>query len=216
MADVANHLPPRAAVYQQTQRWIAAGSFETMVHDLRTFVRWTEECADDPSAVILNARTVQRTPVRGAGAGDDGCKRRNGRKTHIAVNTLGYLLALHVTPANAQERDQVGVLSAAVQVVTGETVEIAYGGEGEPGPTTAADAVTHGIRLEVMKIPGAKRGFVLLPRRWVVKRSLAWAARVRRLARDDERLPETVAGLHVIAFACLMLQRLLTVAVHSP
>ena len=74
---------------------------------------------------------------------------------------------------------------------------------------------THGIRLEVVKLPEAKRGFVLLPRRWVVERSFAWAARFRRLARDYERLPETVAGLHFVAFACLMLHRLLTVAAQS-
>ncbi|MFT8243722.1 transposase, partial [Roseomonas sp. BN140053] len=54
-----------------------------------------------------------------------------------------------------------------------------------------------------------KRGFVLLPRRWVVERSFAWATRFRRLVRDYERLPETLAGLHLVAFACLMLKNLL-------
>lgn len=210
------NFPPWAAVYQQTQRWIAAGCFETMVHDLRTFLRWTEGRSDDPSAVIFDARTVQSTPESGAGAGYDGHKRRNGRKTHIAVDTLGYLLALHVTPADAQERRQVAVLAEAVQEVTGATVEVAFVDQGYTGKTAAADAATHGIRLEVVKVPGAKRGFVLLPRRWVVERSFAWAARFRRLARDYERLPETVAGLHFIAFACLMLHRLLTVAAQSP
>src|SRR5437879_5019822 len=66
----------------------------------------------------------------------------------------------------------------------------------------------HGIRLEVVKHTEAKHGFVLLPRRWVVERSFAWAARFRRLARDYERLPETLAGLHFIAFACLLLSRM--------
>ncbi len=70
--------------------------------------------------------------------------------------------------------------------------------------------------LEVIKLPEAKRGLVLLPRRWVVERSFAWATRFRRLAKDYERLPETVAGLHFLAFACLMLHRLVTIVAQSP
>jgi transposase len=74
----------------------------------------------------------------------------------------------------------------------------------------AADAGAHGIRLEVVKLPKAKRGFVLLPRRWVVERSFAWMARFRRLATDYERLATTLAGLHYVAFACVLLGRLAT------
>ena len=77
--------------------------------------------------------------------------------------------------------------------------------QGYTGDPRAADADAHGIRVDVVKHTEAKRGFVLLPRRWVVKRSFAWAARFRRLAKDYERLPETVAGLHFLAFASLML-----------
>ncbi len=66
----------------------------------------------------------------------------------------------------------------------------------------------HGIHLQVVKHTEAKRGFVLLPRRWVVERSFAWAARFRRLARDYERLETTLAGLHFLAFACLMFANL--------
>lgn len=210
------NFPPWAAVYQQTQRWIAAGVFETMVHDLRVLLRWADGRADQPSAVILDARTVQSTPESGAGAGYDGHKRRNGRKTHVAVDTLGHRLALLVTPANAQERAQVAELAEAVQEVTGESVEVAFVDQGYTGDAPAAAAAAHGIALIVIKAPEAKRGFVLLPRRWVVERSFAWIARFRRLARDYERLPETVAGLHFIAFACLTLHRLFTVAVQSP
>jgi transposase len=210
------NFPPWAAVYQQAQRWIAAGCFEQMVHDLRAVLRWSEGRADAPSAMILDARTVQSTPESGGRAGYDGHKRRKGSKAHAAVDTLGHLLALHVTPANEQERDQVAILAAAVQEATAETVEVAFVDQGYTGEEAAEDAAAHGIRLEVIKLPAAKRGFVLLPRRWVVERSFAWVARFRRLARDYERLPETVAGLPFIAFACLMLHRLLTVAVQSP
>ena len=200
-----NDLPPWAAVYQQTQRWLAAGVFEAVAHDLRALLREAQGRAPQPTAVVLDARTVQSTPESGARAGYDGHKRRKGAKTHAAVDTLGHLLALTVTPASTDERTQVGELAARVQAVTGETVELAFVDQGYVGPQPAADAAAHGIRLAVVKLPEAKRGFVLLPRWWVVERSFAWAARFRRLAKDYERLPETVAGLHFLVFACLML-----------
>ncbi len=210
------NFPPWEAVYQQTQRWIAAGAFETMVHDLRVLLRWLQDRADQPTAAILDSRTLQSTPESGQRAGYDGAKRRKGSKVHAAVDTLGHLLALHVTPANAQDRDQVGDLAAAVQDVTGEAVEVAFVDQGYTGEVPAAAAATQGIALEVIKLPEAKRGFVLLPRRWVVERSFGWASRFRRLVKDYERLPETVAGLHFLAFACLMLHRMVTLAAQSP
>jgi transposase len=125
---------------------------------------------------------------------------------------LGHLLATMITPANEQERAQVAELAALVQEATGQTVELAYVDQGYTGDEPAAAAAAHGIQLEVVKLPGAegpKRGFVLLPRRWVVARSVVWLARFRRLARDYERLPETVAGLTFLAFTCLMLHQLI-------
>ena len=123
----------------------------------------------------------------------------------MAVDTLGYLLVARVTPANEQERDQVADLAEAVQQITDQTVEIAYVDQGYTGEAAAGAAQEHGLQLEVVRLPQAKRGFVLLPRRWVVERSFAWAARFRRLARDYERLPKTVEGLYFVAFAMLML-----------
>src|SRR5215217_764635 len=142
-----NDFPPWEAVYQQTQRWIDAGVFEAMVHDLRAVLRLSSG----------------RAPVE--------------------------------------------ELARSVQEDTGESVELAYVDQGYTGEESAEAAKASGIRLEVVKHPSAKKGFVLLPRRWVVERSFAWAARFRRLARDYERLPQTVAGLHFVAFACLMLNR---------
>src|SRR5690349_573238 len=98
-------------------------------------------------------------------------------------------------------------LTQAVQEVTGETVEFAYVDQGYTGDEVAEAAAEHGITLEVVKLPEAKRGFVLLPRRWVVERSFAWAARFRRLAKDYERLPETLIDLHFVAFVILLLHR---------
>ncbi len=210
------NFPPWEAVYQQTQRWLAAGVFEAMVHDLRVLLRWLQDRADQPTAAIFDSATRQSTPESGARAGYDGYKRRKGSKIHVAIDTLGHLLTLHVTPADAQDRGQVEALVEAVQAVTGETVELAYVDQGYTGDAPAQAAAAQGIQLEVVKLAEAKRGFVLLPRRWVVERSFAWATRFRRLAKDYERLPETVAGLYFLAFACLMLHRLVTLAAQSP
>ena len=201
-------LPPWTAVHQQTQRWIRAGCFEAMAHDLRMGLRELAERASEPSAVILDGRTVQSTPESGARAGYDGHKRRKGSKVHMAVDTLGHLLALKVTPANEQERAQVGALAQAVQAATHGQVEVSYVDQGYTGAEPLEQAAKEGIRLIVIKLAAAKRGFVLLPRRWVVERSFAWAARFRRLARDYERLAPTFAGLHWLAFLSLMLNSL--------
>ncbi len=139
-------------------------------------------------------------------------ERQKGTKVHrAAVDTLGHLLALHVTPADEQDREQVGELAGAVQEASGESVELAYVNQGYTGERPASEAEAHGIRLEVVKHPEAKRGFVLLPRRWVVERDFALASRFRRLATDYERLPTTLAGLHFVAFACLFLRQATTV-----
>lgn len=96
----------------------------------------------------------------------------------------------------------------AVQQATGESVELAYVDQGYTGRQPRQEAADQGIELCVVKLAEAKKGFVWLPRRWVVERSFAWASRFRRLARDYERLPQTLAGLHWVAFICLMLAQL--------
>jgi transposase len=200
-------LPPWHTVYQQSQRWIQAGCFEAIVHDLRAMLRLVQGREAEPSAVILDARTLQSTPESGGRAGYDGHKRRKGSKVHMAVDTLGHLLAMLATPASEQERAQVERLAHAVQEETGESVEIAFVDQGYTGEEAAQAAEEHGIQLEVVKLPEAKRGFVLLPRRWVVERSFAWMSRFRRLARDYERLQTTLVGLHYVAFVCVMLHQ---------
>jgi transposase len=210
-----NDLPPWHTVYQQTQRWLEARVFEAMVHDLRMLIREIEGRNPQPSAAIFDGRTLQSTPESGARAGYDGHKKRKGSKVHLAVDTLGQLLAAIVTPANEQERAQVAELAAKVQEATGDAVEVAFVDQGYTGEQAAQAADQHGIRLEVVKLPTTKRGFVLLPRRWVVERSFAWMARFRRLARDYERLGETLVGLHFVAFAILMAYQFITVMVQS-
>lgn len=210
-----HEFPPWPAVYQQMRRWLQAGCFEAMVNDLRVLLREHAGRSAQPSAMILDSRTLQSTPESGARAGYDGAKRRKGAKVHAAVDTLGHLLALHVTPASEQDREQVDRLAQAVQEVTGQSVTLAYVDQGYTGETAKQGANAHGIELEVVKHTEAKRGFILLPRRWVVERSFAWAARFRRLARDYERLAQTLAGFHYLAFACLMLHKIIPIIASS-
>lgn len=204
---IPHDLPPWIIVYQQMRRWLQAGVFDALVADLRLLLRLRAGRQGQPSAVILDSRTIQSTPESGARAGYDGHKRRKGSKVHAAVDTLGQLLALHITPANEQDRAQVARLATAVQEATGEHVTLAFVDQGYTGLEPAAAAQAEGIELQVVKLPTARQGVVLPPKRWVVERSFAGASSFRRLARDYERLPAMLAGLHFAAFACLMLHQ---------
>jgi transposase len=206
-------LPPWHTVYQQSQCWLKADVFAPIVHELRAVLRLAQGRTEEPSAVICDSRTLQSTPESGTRAGYDGAKRRRGSKVHTAVDTLGHLLAVHITAANEQDRHQVQELAQQVQYVTGEAVEIAYVDQGDTGEQAAQEAQAHHMQLEVVKLPEVKKGFVLLPKRWVIERSNAWAARFRRLARDYEQLAETLKGLHFVAFAILLLKRLVELMV---
>ncbi|AHE55167.1 IS5 family transposase [Sphingomonas sanxanigenens] len=229
-----NDLPPWAAVYQQTQRWLAVGCFEALMDDLRAVLRLAAGRVAEPSAAIIDSRTLRSTPESGERAGYDGGKRKKGSKLHMAVDTLGHLLALHVTPASAEDRGEIERLARTVQAVTGDNVDIAYVDQGYTGVRAANAAAAHGITLEVIKLPEAKRGFVLLPRRWAepakkvptmqsivgrqaegVERSFAWATRFRRLVKDYERYAHTFAGLHVVAFACIMMKQAAVISAGS-
>ena len=201
-------LPPWTTVHQQAQRWIKAECFEAMAHDLRRILRLAVGRKEEPTGSILDGRTIRSTPESGARAGYDGYKKTKGSKVHIAVDTLGHLLALKVTPANEQERAQVADLVEDVQQATGDNVQVAFADQGYTGDEPSAQAAENGVDLIVVKLDETKKGFVLLPRRWVVERSFGWAARFRRLAKDYERLPTALAGFHWLAFITLMLNAL--------
>jgi transposase len=161
--------PPWPAVSQQARRWMEAGCLESLVQDLRLLVRVLQGRTAQPSATLLEGRVLPSRPESGARAGWSGHKRRTGSTGPAAVATLGHLLALGVTPANVDERTQVAVLATAVQAVTGQTVELAYVDEGDSGPKPEAAAEAQGIHREVVSLPEAKRGFLLLHGRWVVE-----------------------------------------------
>jgi transposase len=201
-------LPPWPVVYQQMRRWLDGCCFEIMVEDLRSLLREFAGRKPRPTAMILDSRTLQSTPESGGRAGYDGARRRKGSKVRATVDTLGHLLALHVTAADEQDRAQVERLAEEVQQMTEESVELAYVDQGYTGESATQGAEKYGIRLEVVKHTEAKCGFVLLPRRWVVERSFAWAVRFRRVPRDYERLSASLAGYHYFAFAWPMLAQL--------
>ena len=112
--------------------------------DLRKLLRVLADKAADPSAAILDGRTLQNTPESGERAGYDGYKRKKGSKVHIAVDMPGHLLALKVTPANEQERAQVEDLIEKVQEVTGGSVKAAFVDQGYTGAEPALQAAKHG------------------------------------------------------------------------
>src|SRR5438128_11856365 len=120
---IPNDLPPWSSVHQQAQRWIKAGCFEAMAHDLRKVLRLLAQRPEEPTAVIVDGRSLRCTPESRGRAGYGGHKRKKGSKVHAAVDTLGHLLALKVTPANEQERAHVGELLADVQEATGENIQ---------------------------------------------------------------------------------------------
>jgi transposase len=197
--------PPWSVVYQQARRWAQAKVFEEIAQELRIILRLVVERQEHPTAAIFDARTLQSTPESGARAGFDGHKKKKGSKIHIAVDTLGHLLALKATPADEQERAQVAALAVEVQKATDYSVEVAFVDQGYTGDEPAKEAAAQCIQLEVVKHHEAKRGFLLLPRRWVVERTFAWLGRFRRLARDYERLDKTLEAWHWLAAVMLLL-----------
>ena len=144
-------LPPWEVIYQQTQRWLKAGVFEQMVRDLRVLLRLSEGRAPDPTAAILDSRTLRSTSESGHRGGYDRHKGKKGSKVHAAVDTLGHLLALRVSPANEDDREEVRKLSEEIQQATGENGELAYVDQGYTGGRASVFATEQGIRLEVVK-----------------------------------------------------------------
>jgi transposase len=121
---IPHDLPPWQIVHQQAQRWMKACCFEAMAYDLRVLSRLAKGRKAQPTAAIMDGRTLQSSPESGSRAGYDGYKRRKGSKVHIAVDTLGHLLAVKVTAANEQERAQVRELAEHIQLATGENVQL--------------------------------------------------------------------------------------------
>lgn len=174
----------------------------------------THRCARSSTVCTKSSRPAH--PESGESAADDGAKPKKGSRLHLAVDKLVHLLALHVMPANADDRAEVGRMAKAIQVATDDGIDIAFVDKGYTGDRPAAAAKADGIELQVVKLPDAKRGFMLLPTRQFVERSFAWVTASEDLAKDYERCASTLTDLHLVAFACVMLKQAAQLATGSP
>jgi transposase len=173
---------------------------------LRVILRLAAGRAAQPTAAIIDSRTLRSTPESGARAAYDGAKRKKGSKLHLAVDTLGHLLVLHVTPANADDRAEVGKIAKAIQEETAESVEIAFVDQGYTGEKPAAAAAEHGScqRPSAASSSGPDDGSSSGP-----SHSLPTAPGRLRAIRT------TFADLHLLAFACIMLKNVAKLAAGS-
>jgi transposase len=162
VAAAAGDFPPWKAVYDQAARWHAAGVFEALLADLRGHDPPRRGPAWHPSAAVLDSRTL-RAPRRARARPYDGAKRVKGRKLHLAVDTLGHLLAAVVSPADVQDRAVVAELCAEMQAESEGTVTARFVDQGYTGAQPATDAAEQGLELLVIKHAGPKRGSCCCP-----------------------------------------------------
>jgi transposase len=180
--------PPWSTVYNYFAAWEAAGVTQDMLDGLRDRVRLREGRAAQPSAAIIDSQSVKAAetiaaPSRGYDAG----KKINGRKRHIAVDTLGLLLCVLVTPASTQDRDGARPLLRLL-AASCRRIRLIWADGGYAGKLLPWAQTNFKITLQIVKRSDDVTGFQVLPRRWVVERTLAWITRHRRCVRDYERL----------------------------
>jgi transposase len=201
--------PPWQTVYWYFARWRKDGTLDSLHDALREQGRTKHEQRDpSPSAGIVDSQSVKGADtVPDASRGYDAGKKINGRKRHIVVDTIGLLLVVMVTAASLQDRDGGRAILKSLHSALSSVRHIFADG-GYRGQLVAVAKSAWGIVVEVVTKPAGQRGFSVLPRRWVVERTLSWLMRFRRLARDYERLPQTHEAMVKWAMVALMLNRL--------
>jgi transposase len=206
--DLPRDFPPHKTVYAYFERWRDDGTLVVVYEALHR--RWRREAGRDenPSAGAVDSRSVQAAP-EAAERGSDPKKKVKGRKQHLCVDTEGLMLSVEVTAASANDKAAAYGLVERAAERSPRLKKLWADGAYVSGPL-AEHAEARGIDFEVVGRPeGApERGFVVIPRRWVVERTFAWLARCRRLVHDFERLARTVEAFIYLALTRLLLNRL--------
>lgn len=205
--------PPWKTVYDYHARWAADGTISRLHNALRERVRLAEGRNPQPSAAIVDSQSVRAAetvakPSRGFDAG----KKVNGRKRHIAVDTIGLLLVVLITPASVQDRDAARALLWALRACF-TRIAVVWADAGYAGQLVGWVSTTLGLTIEIVRKLADQHTFIVLRRRWVVERTLAWITRCRRTVRDYERLPAHHATFVQWSMIIIMTKRL---ARHAP
>ncbi|MGD9724818.1 MAG: IS5 family transposase [Nitrospiraceae bacterium] len=204
-------LPPKSTAHHYFMLWEWDGTLERLHHALYVAAREREGRAANPTAAIIDsqsAKAAQKGAPRSTRRASMPGKKVTGRKRHILVDTLGLLLNVAVHPASVQDRDGARLVLNRRTRRLFPFIERIFADAGYQGARVAAAAARTGTwRIEIVKRSELHR-FVVLPKRWIVERTLAWISRNRRLARDFERYARTVAAFIRLAMIRLMLRRL--------
>ena len=200
--------PPWEAVYAFFERWNARGLPQGLVDRLRGRLRVAYGRADLPTAASMDSQSVKAADTVGAASrGYDGGKKINGRKRHLAVDTLGLVLTVMVTAASVQDRDGACRLLALLRERF-STIALVWADGGYAGRLVSWAYQVLALTVTIVKRSDDTTGFVVLPRRWVVERTFGWLMRYRRLVRDYERRPEHHEAMVLWATVMIMTRQL--------
>jgi transposase len=206
--QLPHDFPPWETVYWYFGRWNAEGTTDRIHDALRAAVR--DKVGRDPmaSAGIVDAQSVKGADTVGNDSrGYDAGKKTNGRKRHIVTDTLGLLVVVLVTAASVQDRDGGRLVLNRARMAM-PSIVLVWADGGYAGKLVAFARQYLRIALEIVKKPEGQRTFEVLPRRWVVERTLSWISRCRRLSKDYERLPEHAEAMVKWSMIGLMTRRL--------